>query len=349
MSTTPLLLTRDATLAEEVTRLAAAAGADVAVVAEPVGALGQWATAPVVLVGSDVAAPAAQVRPPGRRDVHVVGWAGLPDEVYRAAVGLGAQTVVELPGSSAWLGEVLRRSGEKPGGGPVVGIVGGCGGAGATTLAAAVAQVAAVVGPTLLVDTDPLGPGLDRVFGLESATGVRWEALHRTPGRLAAASLRDAVPGSERLGVLTWEAAVPEPLAHGTVREALAAGRRGHDLVVVDLPRHDEELALELGARCDLLVVVVPATVVAVTATTRLLARHAGTRAVMAVRPGGVPVPDLERATSLEARVEVGHQRGLAEALDLGLGPVRSRRCRLARAAREVLAELAGADLRDVG
>jgi len=34
-------------------------------------------------------------------------------------------------------------------------------------------------------------------------------------------------------------------------------------------------------------------------------------------------------------------QRGLAEAIDLGLGPVRSRRSSLGRAAAEVLAQLA--------
>jgi hypothetical protein len=37
----------------------------------------------------------------------------------------------------------------------------------------------------------------------------------------------------------------------------------------------------------------------------------------------------------------MGEQRGLAEAIDLGLGPVRTRRGPLGRAAAEVLARLA--------
>lgn len=346
MSTAPLLLTRDVSLAEEVTRLAAAAGADVRVVADPVAALGSWTTAPAVLVGCDVVREAEQVRPARREDVHVVGWAGLPDDVFRAAVGLGATSVVELPGAGAWVGEVLARSGEASTNGPVLGVVGGCGGAGATTLAAAVAQEASRTRSVLLVDSDPLGPGADRLFGLESAVGVRWEALEQTSGRLAAAALREAVPRAGRLGVLTWAAAVPGRVQPVTAREVLAAGRRGHDLLVVDLARTGGALATELGARCDLLVVVTPASVGGAAATSRLLAHHEAAPTVLAVRPGGVPVADLERATSLRAVCRLDHQRGLAEALDLGLGPVRSRRCPLARAAREVLAEVARAERR---
>jgi hypothetical protein len=37
---------------------------------------------------------------------------------------------------------------------------------------------------------------------------------------------------------------------------------------------------------------------------------------------------------------EMGEQRGLAESIDLGLGPVRSRRSALGRAAAEVLDQL---------
>lgn len=346
MPTPPLLLTRDVSLAEEVTRLAAAAGADVAVVADAVTALGAWTAAPVVLVGCDVVGEVAHVRPPRRGEVHVVGWGGLPDDVFRAAVDVGAETVVELPDSRAWLGEALARSGEPRADGRVLGVVGGCGGAGATTLAAAVAQEASRTGSALLVDSDPLGPGADRLFGLESAAGVRWEALEQTSGRLGAASLREAVPRADGLGILTWEAAVPGPPQPATAREVLSAGRRGHDLVVVDLARTGGALATELGARCDLLVVVSPASVAGAAGTSRLLTHHAGAPAVLAVRPGGVPVADLERATSLRAACRVEHQRGLAEALDLGLGPVRSRRCRLARAAREILAEVGRTDRR---
>ena len=59
------------------------------------------------------------------------------------------------------------------------------------------------------------------------------------------------------------------------------------------------------------------------------------------VRGHGVPVREVEQATGLPAAWTMGEQRGLAEAIDLGLGPVRSRRGPLARAAAEALAELA--------
>ena len=56
----------------------------------------------------------------------------------------------------------------------------------------------------VLVDLDPLGPGLDRVLGLERCDGVRWDALLQTTGRLSARSLHDALPRRNGLGVLTW-------------------------------------------------------------------------------------------------------------------------------------------------
>ena len=59
------------------------------------------------------------------------------------------------------------------------------------------------------------------------------------------------------------------------------------------------------------------------------------------MRGHGVPVREVEQATGLPGAWTMGEQRGLAEAIDLGLGPVRSRRGPLARAATEALAELA--------
>ena len=230
-----------------------------------------------------------------------------------------------------------------PGRGRTIGVVGGSGGAGASTFACALGQVGGAHGPTLVVDTDPLGPGLDRVLGLDTVPGVRWGDLASSAGRLGARSLRDAVPrGVDGPGVLTWgPGTVLEPTA-AVVRETVAAAQRGHDLVVLDLARRRAAPADELVARCDRLVVVVAATLAGVASTVRLLERlPAGPVAVLAVRGGGLSWDDVERATGLSVLVEVPEQRGLLEAVDLGLGPVRHPRVPLARAARRVLGDVA--------
>jgi secretion/DNA translocation related CpaE-like protein len=334
----PLIVTGDPSLRDELLRFAAAAGAAPADTADPATALRDWAGAALVLVGADLVSEAAALGPPRRGDVHVVRWSGGPDDVFRSALALGAESVVDLPGAEGWLVERLTDVGEQPARGRTVGVVGGAGGAGATTLACALGQVAAPSGPTLVVDTDPLGPGVDRLLGLEVADGIRWDALAQATGRLGSRSLRQAVPGRDGLGMLTWPPGSRSPLELPAVREALSAARRGHDLVVLDLARHQGRLLEELAARCDHLVVVAPATVVGAAATARLLehlpesgARH------LALRRGSVPAADMARATGVPVLVEVPEQRRLAEAVDLGLGPVRSRRSRLARAARFVL------------
>ena len=63
---------------------------------------------------------------------------------------------------------------------------------GATTFAAAVAVTSALRRPTALVDLDPLGPGLDRVVGLEDRDGGRLgrAGLLPRPARVALAAVR---------------------------------------------------------------------------------------------------------------------------------------------------------------
>ncbi len=376
----PLLITTDAVLLDEVQRLAAAAGVTPEVCTSDHHALTRWADAPLVLVGADVAADLAALRPARRDATHLLVHGSMGDDIFSVALALGAESVAELPRSESWLVEVLTDAGDRaPRRGLTIGVVGGSGGAGATTFACALGQVGAgqmsasqvgagqvaggqVAGgqggngvrgkartSALVIDLDPLGPGLDRVLGVELQDGIRWDALLETTGRLSARSLHDAVPRREGLGILTWSPGPAGTLQAFAVREALSAAQRGHDLVVVDLPRTVDALFSEVVARCDLLVVVTRPTVAGVASTARLRARlnRAGPTRLM-VRGHGVPVREVEQATGLPAAWTMGEQRGLAEAIDLGLGPVRSRRGPLARAAAEALAELSAGPRRGV-
>ncbi len=340
-----LAATRDPALADELARLAAAAGASLEVASSAEAALRSWTSAPAVLVGADLAVELVELAPPRRPGVQVVAWSPAPTGSFRDALLVGAERVVELPGAAEFVAELLTDLGEAGRAeGVLVGVVGGSGGAGATTFACALAQVAAASGPTLVVDLDPLGAGCDRVLALDEASGVRWDSLGRSSGRLSGRSLREAVPGRDGLGVLSWPPGPGAPVDAGAVREALSAARRGHDTVVVDLPRAVDSLVLETAARCALVAVVVRPTVTGVVATARWVAAMPDRdRFGLVVRGAGADPRRVADLIGVPVLASMADQRGLAESLDLGLGPVRSRRGPLAAAAREVLAGLAPA------
>lgn len=340
--TNPLIITRDQALHDELQRLAAAAGVVPDVTSDPAAALRSWSTASVVLLGADVADELAAIEPPRRVGVHLVAWGHLPDEAFRTALALGIENVVELPGCDSWVLEVLADSSERfDVDGVTIGVVGGSGGAGATTFSCALAMMAAREGPACLIDTDPLGPGADQVLGMERLDGVRWDALQQTTGRLGARALRDALPRRGDLGVLTFGAGGPsgvETLQPFAARAAVAAATRGHRVVVLDLPRAGGDLAEELMARCQSLVVVTRATLPGLSSAARFaeLARRSGPLALV-VRGSGVDAAEAQRLVGAPVLAAMPDQRGLDEAIDLGQGPVKSRRGVLAKAARDVL------------
>ncbi|UMG94018.1 septum site-determining protein Ssd [Nocardioides sp. TF02-7] len=275
VSPAPLILTADEELLAQLLPLAAAADVVPVTAHDPLAALATWSRAPAVLVGADLAEAVARIAPDRRRHVYVVAHRTVPDELFRTALHIGAEQVVDLQRSAAWLVELLADLTERqPARGRVIGVIGGSGGAGATTFACALGQWAAAHDDTVLLDCDPQGPGLDRMLGLERTDGFRWDALCQTTGRLSARALREALPRRGRLGVLSWYAeARPQSLQAFAVREALSAARRGHRTVVVDLPRSPDRLVDELAARCDRLVLLVRGGVPGVSSTARMRAQ----------------------------------------------------------------------------
>ncbi len=342
-ATAPLLVSADPLLVADVQRLCAAAGVVPEVVREPAQAMRLWSTASVVLVGADCAPVVAAASPPRRARVHVLGRAPVGDVLFREALALGAETVAGLPASETWLVELLTDVGD--GGaspGTTIGVIGGSGGAGATVFAAALAQMATAAPGgtvrTLLVDADPIGAGIDRVLGLEGSDGIRWDSMLQTTGRLSSRSLREALPRAGQLSVLTWPTDRPASLQAFAMREVLSAGRRGFDVVVVDLPRHRDAVVEETISRCDHVVLVSTLTVPGVSSAARVAhrlpemapTRHLVTRGSRA----GVSPESVSRLLRMPLLVAMGDQRGLDEAVNLGAGPARSRRGTLARAAR---------------
>ncbi|MCB5910951.1 septum site-determining protein Ssd [Streptomyces pinistramenti] len=301
----PLIITEDEQLLDDLVRLSAAAHVVPKVEhGLPAGRDG-WSQPPLVIVGDDCA---ARLRGAERRAGLVLVARDTDDtDMWRLAVALGAEQVVTLPGSERWL--VDRIADAVEGVGPAaltVGVIGGCGGAGASTLACALAVTAARTGRrTMLVDADPLGGGLDVLLGGEKEKGLRWPAFRESRGRVASGALEDSLPWLHSLRVLSWDRGAEVAIPPDAMRAVLAAARRRGGVVVVDLPRRVDDAVAQALEQVDVGLVVVPAELRAVAAAGRVAAGVAAAlrdlRAVVRGLPSGLPgLDDDEIAALLE-------------------------------------------------
>ncbi|WP_411103781.1 septum site-determining protein Ssd [Streptomyces sp. cmx-4-9] len=333
----PLIITEDPLLLDDLLRLCAAAGAEPHVqhaVPDPAGPDGPagpgaadgagpgWESAPLVLVGDDAA---RRVRGAPRRDgVFLVGRDLDDPRVWQQAVEIGAQEVLRLPDAENRLvdriADVVEGAGRPA---LTVGVIGGSGGAGASTLACALALRAARSGErTILIDGDPLGGGMDVLLGGEAAEGLRWPDFAASRGRVGAGALEESLPALHQLRVLSWDRGDRVVVPPAAMRSVVAAARRRGGVVVVDLPRRVDEAVAEVLAQLDLVLMVVPGELRSVAAAGRVAA---GVRMVardvrVVVRgrgPGGL---DPEAVAGLlgaplagEVPVEVGLPGRVAE------------------------------------
>ena len=348
----PLAVTADPDLLEELLRLAATAAVELEVAPDVGAAAGAWRSAPFVVLGDDAARAALRGRQrralPRRDDVVLVG-ADLDDaDVWQRAVQVGAEHVVFLPDAEVWLVERLADAADRPTGpeAPVVAVVGGRGGAGATTLACSLALTAARGDRrTLLVDGDPLGGGIDLVFGGEAHQGLRWPDLRATKGRLPASALTGALPRMSGLSVLSWDRGDTPAVPVEAVQAVLGAGRRGHELVVVDLPRTVDEVVRAVLAEATLTLLVVPAEVRAAAAASRvassvaLLCRDLRV-VVRGPSPGGLSAEAVSRVLGLPLAGDLSAEDDLDTDLEKGRPPPRRGRGPLARLCGGLLHEL---------
>jgi secretion/DNA translocation related CpaE-like protein len=269
--------------------------------------------------------------------------------VWRRAVDVGAERVVFLPDAEPWLVQALADAAEAGDrAGLVVAVLGGRGGAGATTLSVALAAAGARRDlRTLLVDLDPLGGGVDLVLGAEEVAGLRWPDLAAARGRLPVAAVTDALPQRDGIAVLSWDRGDSAELPAAAVEAVLDAGRRGVDLVVVDLPRALDDVAREVlaAATCGLLVV--PAEVRATAAAARVAARAALVcrdlrLVVRGPSPCDVSADQVQRALGLPLAGSLRAEPHLDVALEDGRPPGRRPRSPLRTFCDGLLRELLG-------
>lgn len=341
----PVVITSDEALLDDVLRLAAAAGVEAQVVSPadrtPAGAplrvlgLDQLLTR----VGDPFADPVrrAPIVAVGRREPTAAEW--------QAAVEAGVSTVLVLPAAEQelvrWLADAMETGTDA---GRVLCCIGGRGGAGASVLAVGLAVTAARQGRrAMLVDLDPVGGGIDLMMGAEDRPGLRWPDLAEAAGRVSAAALHEALPAVAGVAVV---AAARHASARvvgdvDAVHSVLAAGRRGGDVVVVDLPRGPTQARQIAIDSADAVFLVVPAEVRACAAAAAVASElDAPDRAVLVVRgpgPSGLAEEVAAGAVGLPLAASLRSEAGLDRALDQGGIPAASGRGSLARTCRGLL------------
>ncbi len=341
----PAVVTEDRDLLDQILRLCAAGGVTPDLANDSTGRRHAWACASMVLVGDDQASTVARLGLSRRDNVVLVSLSADRAAVWRLAVELRADQVVFLPEEQQRLIDCLADAAEGGDRARTVGVVGGCGGAGASTTAAGLALTAARAGRSaLLLDIDPLGGGIDLVLGCEDVPGVRWPEVVTTRGRVGAHAFRSALPRMGALPVLSWDRTGPRATVPAVMQVLLGAAQRGSELVVVDLPRRLDEAATQAMAHCDTLLLLVPTEVRAVAAArcllTDLRAVCADVRVVVRVLPRSVvTAAAVTDALDLPLAGRLPTQRGLVNAVNDGLGPLGRRG--FERACRGLLAGLA--------
>lgn len=347
----PLLVTADGDLLDELLRLAAAGGTEVELAADPAAARARWVPAPLVLVGADQAQACLQARLPRRSRTVLIGRSGHLDPGTEIAELIGAEHVATLPAAEPWLVDRFAECTADPSDNRparIVAVLGGRGGAGASVLAGGLAVTAARSHlRTLLVDADPLGGGLDLVLGWEQLEGLRWPGLTGTGGRVDPPSLVRALPSRGDLVVLSWDRGDLLPLAAEAMAATIDAGRRGRDVVVLDLPRHLDDAAVVALQSADRALIVVPAELRATAAAARVVAEAAPHCADLAVvvrgpAPGRLKATEVARALGLPLAGTLRPEPGLCRGLERGEAPAAAGKGPLAALCQRILGELNG-------
>ncbi|WP_459998905.1 septum site-determining protein Ssd [Mycobacterium avium] len=312
-----------------------------------------WAAPAPVVLDAAAAARCGRWALPRRDHVTVLTAAEPATTTWAAAVRIGAARVLRLPeheadlvGELAEAAESSRDDGQR---GHAVAVIGGCGGAGASLLAVALAQAA---GDALLVDLDPWGGGIELLLGGENTPGLRWPDLALQGGRLNWAAVRDALPRHRGVSVLSGTRRGHEVDA-GPVHAVVDAGRRGAVSVICDLPRRFTDAAQAALGAADLVVVVSRCDVRACAATGALAPVLAAVNpnvglVVRGPSPGGLRAAEIAGITGLPLLAAIKAQPQLGaqvERVGLRLG----RRSALAVAARQVLGVLPPAGARRKG
>lgn len=205
----------------------------------------------------------------------------------------------------------------------VLGVVGGRGGSGASTLAAALAGQLARRSATVLVDLDRGSGGIDVLLGLEGADGVRWPDLAGARGEVSGGDVLAMLPRWGSCAVLSADRSRPGAPEPAVVADVLHAVTSAAGAVVLDLDRGAVIAGESLAAACDAVLVVAPRDLRSIAGILALRPGLSGVPAWLVVRgpaPGGIGATELSEAVGLPVLGSLRHDRRRAAALERG-GP----------------------------
>jgi secretion/DNA translocation related CpaE-like protein len=234
----------------------------------------------------------------------------------------------------------------------VVAVVGACGGAGTSTVAAALAHgLRRAAGRGVLVDLDAPGPGVEVLLGVESEPGARWPELGAARGEVDGRGLVAALPRWRSVPVLSASRLSAEGPDDDVVLDVCAGLLRAGEHVVLDLPRRWTPAVRALLAGADHVLLVAPLTMPGAAGTVVVATAVAAARgdrgsdegvpvadggAVARLvcrrpRPGRVDAADLEELTGMPLAALVPADRRLVAAVERGEGPPMGRGTPLGR------------------
>jgi len=168
------VVSNEPALVSELEQLADIAGTGAQVQVTTVDVRRAWAAASTVVVGLDMADQLIGLRLPRRHRVLLLAHGDQVQSSWQRAAEVGAEQILSLPADRDRLLAALRAGATDCGGGLLVSVTGGCGGAGASVFAAALATTASTPDRSVvLVDLDPWGGGADLLLGGETAQGLR--------------------------------------------------------------------------------------------------------------------------------------------------------------------------------
>ncbi|WP_179951097.1 pilus assembly protein FlpE [Xylanimonas oleitrophica] len=244
---------------------------------------------------------------------------------------------------------------------PLAAVVGACGGAGTSTVAAAVAHgLRRAWGRGVLVDLETAAAGIEVTLGIEDEPGARWPELRAARGEVDGRGLVAALPRWGSVPVLSASRLRPEAPADDVVLDVCAGLVRAGEPVVVDLPRPGAwtAAARAVVAGADDVLLVAPLTLPGAAGAVAVAGAVAQARADDVARsgehdprvrlvvrrpaPGRVDADDLSALTGLDVAAEVREDRALAGAVERGDGPPVGRGARLRRVGTQLAALVGG-------
>ena len=205
------------------------------------------------------------------RDVVIVSIDALGAKTWELAMRLSANHVAVVSDSREWLIEHLSAPAIRTG--KCIAVIPGCGGAGASTVASALAFHAnALVETVSLVDCDQSSAGIDIVAGAERTPGMRWQDFVSLTNSITATDIVRGLPNKNGISILS-SSTEPNSISTEEVKTIVSQLLTVNDLVILDLPRSEGLVReSELIAMADAVLVVVPSTVRGCASADRVIA-----------------------------------------------------------------------------